>query len=222
VSRSRVLERLVAAVERLPRDRPARVAVDGPDAAGKTTLADELASLLRWRGHETIRASLDGFHRPRPARHARGDLSPEGYYEDAFDLAALRRELLDPLGPGGTRRFRPAVFDHLADEPLEGPVRTATERAILIVDGVFLLRPELRAAWDLAIFVSVGAEEVVRRARLRDAELFGTADAAEARYRARYLPAQMLYRARVDPEARADLVLHNDDPERPCLSGRLA
>jgi len=48
-----------------------RTAIDGPDAAGKTTLADELAVALRERGRDVIRASIDGFHRPRRERYRR-------------------------------------------------------------------------------------------------------------------------------------------------------
>src|SRR5262245_44831250 len=84
---------LVAAV-RVP--HTVRVAIDGVDAAGKTTLAGELDPLLVERGRPVIRASVDGFHRPRSERHRLGPTSPEGYYRDAFDYDALRRELLDP------------------------------------------------------------------------------------------------------------------------------
>jgi hypothetical protein len=36
-----------------------------PAAAGKTTLADELAAVLRAQGGEVIRASIEGFLLPR-------------------------------------------------------------------------------------------------------------------------------------------------------------
>jgi uridine kinase len=54
------------------------VAIDGPDTAGKTTLADELADALLGRGREVVRASIDDFLRPRDERHRRGPDSPEG------------------------------------------------------------------------------------------------------------------------------------------------
>ena len=66
-----------------------RVAVDGPDAAGKTTLADAIASTLARDGRTCTRLTIDDFLRPAEARYRRGDLSPDGYYEDAFDLDAF-------------------------------------------------------------------------------------------------------------------------------------
>src|SRR5215211_9209362 len=96
----RVLANLIA---RTGRTHPVRVAVDGRTASGKTTLADELARELRSLGREVIRTSVDGFHRPKSERYARGRHSAEGYYHDARDLGAIRRMLLDPLGPTGDR-----------------------------------------------------------------------------------------------------------------------
>jgi hypothetical protein len=39
-----------------------RVAIDGVDGVGKTTLADELVAPLQLLGRDVIRASIDGFH----------------------------------------------------------------------------------------------------------------------------------------------------------------
>jgi uridine kinase len=80
------IRELVDRIEAVRRPHPIRVAIDGIDAAGKTTLANELASVLRRRGRDVVRASIDGFHRPRAERYSRGDLSAEGYYLDSFEL----------------------------------------------------------------------------------------------------------------------------------------
>jgi len=42
-------------------------------AAGKTTLADQLAVVLRAQGREVIRASIEGFLLPRSQRYRRGE-----------------------------------------------------------------------------------------------------------------------------------------------------
>jgi uridine kinase len=208
--RVRELADRIAAVRR---PHPVRVAIDGVDAAGKTTLADELAPVLRRDGREVVRASVDGFHRPRAERYRRGELSPEGYYRDSFDYDALRDALLDPLGPGGSRQYRRAVFDYRNDEPRAEPPSHASEDAILLFDGVFLLRPELVEHWDLRIFVSVDPDEALRRALARDTPLFGSRDEAERRYRQRYRPGQRLYFAEARPVEAADVVVRTGRAE---------
>jgi uridine kinase len=196
---------------------PVRVAIDGVDAAGKTTLADELADPLAERGRPIIRASVDGFGRPRADRHRRGELSAAGYWLDAFDYPALRGNLLDPLGPGGSRRHSTATFDVRTDQPASSPFRVAPPHAVLVLDGVFLLRPELNDAWDLRIFLEVSFKEALRRAVTRDRALFGSARATRARYRQRYVPAQRRYLTTVQPRRIADLVIDNHDPAAPRL-----
>jgi uridine kinase len=76
--RDDVLNRLASIIISKKCAHPVRVAIDGVDAVGKTTLADELATLIQAAGHPVIRASLDGFHNPRAVRHQRGSDSPEG------------------------------------------------------------------------------------------------------------------------------------------------
>lgn len=204
--RDELIHRLAGTIGSITRPHPTRVAVDGPPAAGKTTLADELAVVLRARGREVVRATIDDFLVPRARRYARGEFSAEGCYFDAHDRDALTRLLLDPLGPGGDRRFRTAV-----DDPATG---TARADAVLLLDGVFLLRPELRDRWDLRIFVSADLERTVDRAVVRESPASSRA-AVERRWRQRYLPAQRLYFADAEPAEHADVVVHNDDPGRP-------
>ena len=220
ISRGEMVERLGGSIAAIERSHPTRVAIDGPDAAGKSTLADELARDLRARGRDVIRASIDGFHRPRADRYRRGPDSPRGYFEDSFDVATLRDVLLDPLGPEGDLRHVRAVFDARKDEPLPRRVEVASEDAVLVVDGIFLLRRELVSLWDLRIFVSVGFDETLRRALERDVALLGSRAEVERRYRARYIPGQRLYVARCRPAEAADVVVVNDDPSHPVLLDR--
>jgi uridine kinase len=218
--RKRCLQALAGLILAVDRPHPVRVAIDGPDAAGKTTLADEVAPFVEASGRPVIRASIDGFHRPRAERVARGPESPEGYFNDSFDYPALRASLLEPLGPGGGRRFRRRVFDFRLDAPVNAAVEVAAHNAVLIFDGVFLLRPELVDSWDFSVFVAVAFEETVRRAAARDLHLFGDEATVRRRYAARYAPGQRLYFATAQPEAKANAIVENDDPNRPILRGR--
>ena len=188
---------------------PVRIAVDGRTASGKTTFADALAAAIERLGRPSIRASVDGFHRPRADRYRQGRLSPDGYYEDARDLQAMRRLLLDPLGPGGDRNFVTASFDLDGDRPLKGTAQRAPEEAVLIVDGTFLQRPELRDAWDIVIFLDVPAAEARRRGVERDAPALGGTVAASELYDRRYGPAFARYEAECRPVDHADIVVAN-------------
>src|SRR5690242_2540174 len=86
-------------------DRIARIAIDGVDGSGKTTFANELAEVVANLGRSVIRASVDGFHNPSVIRYARGRQSPVGFFEDSYNYALLEQYLLNPLSPGGHRRY---------------------------------------------------------------------------------------------------------------------
>ena len=101
VTRDELLRRLAEAVGFVTVDHPVRVAVDGPPAAGKTTLADELTVVLRARGRDVIRATIDDFLFPRAQRYPRGEYSAEGCYFDTHDYDALTRVLLGVALPAG-------------------------------------------------------------------------------------------------------------------------
>jgi|SRR5579871_147930 uridine kinase len=212
MNRLALLDELAARIANLPHTHPLRVAVDGVDASGKTTLADELAHALTAYGRPVIRASIDGFHRPRADRYRHGADSPDSYYLDAFDYPAVRTALLLPLGPGGTRRYRRAIFDYRRDTPLASDEELAPADAILVMDGVFLLRPELSDCWDYRIFVDAPFEVTLARAVQRDVALFGSPAAVEARYQQRYIPAQRRYLQEVHPRERANAVVLNTEP----------
>jgi uridine kinase len=171
--RAAALEELASLILGINQSSPTRVAIDGRTASGKTTLADELSKILSVKGRNVIRTSIDGFHRPKIERYARGRFSAEGYYYDARDLQAINTLLLSPLGPDGDRLYRTASFDLDKDEPIEQRPHLAANNAILLVDGTFLQRPELRDGWDLTIFVETSEQVSEQRGIHRDASHLG-------------------------------------------------
>ncbi|MFG1868453.1 cytidylate kinase family protein [Micromonospora arborensis] len=213
-TRGEMLGRLAEEIGSVTVAHPTRVAIDGPPAAGKTTLADELAVVLRRQGRDVIRATIDDFLFPRAQRYPRGEYSAEGCYFDTHDHDALTRVLLDPLGPGGDRRFQHTVYDRTADTVLAPPVTTASADAVLLFDGVFLLRPELIDRWDLRIFVLTALEKTVGRAVIRESQVSSRAE-VERRWRERYIPSQQFYFATVRPIEHVEIIVHNDEPEHP-------
>ena len=90
--------------------------------------------------------------------------------------------------------------------------------AVLLFDGIFLGRPELIAHWDLFIFVQISFETCLDRGVERNEGLLDPEEVVR-QYETRYLPAQRMYLSTYQPQARADIIIKNDDPARAVLSG---
>ena len=215
-ARTRLVERVAARVPAGKGPDCVRVGVDGVDGAGKTRFADELAAALRGRGRPVVRVSVDDFHQVRAVRYRRGRQSPSGFWLDSFDYDRLWSDVLTPLGPGGSRQYRPAAHDLATDQVLTPPLVEAPAGAVLVLDGIFLHRDELAGAWDLSIFLDVGFDVTAARMARRD----GTDADPEHPSMARYVRAQRRYLAGCRPAERADLVIDNSVLAAPVLLSR--
>jgi uridine kinase len=181
------------------------LAIDGIDGAGTSTFADALAARMGRNGHSVFRASIDNFHRPRDDRYARGDDSPESFYRDSFDYDLFRRVLIEPFRMGGSTGFVMAAFDHERNTQIEMDWKTGPRDATLIVDGIFLNRPELRALWNYSVWLDVDRATVDERLRARDG----------AAGNPRNEGGQALYLAEASPRTRATAIVDNSDLEHP-------
>jgi uridine kinase len=208
-----LVDRLASAVDQLRPDRRVVVAVDGPDAAGKTTLADAIAQRL---ARPALRVSIDDWHHPREVRLRRGHESPVGYYDDSFDYQAVTSLLLRPFRAGASQ-VQASLFDYKSDEPAGVHTGVGSPVAALVLDGVFLLRPELLQFWDVSIYLHVPPSVTVARAVQRDAELLGGPEQVRRRYEQRYLPGQDLYRKAASPFETANIVIDNSNPSAPLV-----
>ena len=174
---------------------------------------------MRSQGRDVIRATIDDFLFPRAQRYPRGVYSAESCYFDTHDQDALKSVLLDPLGPGGDRRFQYAVYGHTADTAMSPPVTTAPADYVLVFDGVFLMRPELIDRWDLRIFVSTALEKT--RGSCRDLQrqvgICGRSPAALARA-LRPLPTVLL--ATVHPTDHTNIIVHKRRAQQPVWETR--
>jgi uridine kinase len=215
--RAQVLEALGQELRDQRMTHPLRVAIDGITAAGKSTLAGELATAIRSRGRRVVRLSMDDFHNSRACRYRLGRRSAEGYYDDAFDFKALAEDVLKPLGEHPNPRYRRRLRDLTTDDEIEHEWELAASDSIVLVDGTFLQRPEIAALWDTRIFVATSFAVALQRAIGRDAELFGGAEETARIYGERYHAACRHYLQSVDPGSLATYVIDNDDPARPRL-----
>lgn len=214
-SRAALLNHLAHRLAVQPARPVLKVAIDGVDGAGKTTFADELAACLRAQGKTVIRASVDGFHYPRATRYRLGRTSPQGFYSDSYNYALLQTELLEPLSAGGSLSYRTQAFDHATDQPALGQLQQAQGGEILLLDGLFLHRTELRDSWDDSIFLKVDFAVSVPRGAARGPG-FGSPD-PQAESNRRYVEGNRLYFAEAHPEKRAGAVVNNNDLNAPFI-----
>jgi hypothetical protein len=181
----------------------ARVAVDGAVPTDTGALADLVAGVLRAEGRPVLRVRAEDFLRPRSVRLEHGAQDPDAGYERWVDHLALRREVLDPLGPDGDLRWLPTLWDPARDRATRAPREQAPPGSTLVLDGPFLLR------WETADAVDVGVHLVAG-----DAALARRLPAAAAR---RVQGAWARYTAETWPAERADLVVRVEHPDRPAL-----
>ncbi|HJQ03051.1 MAG TPA: hypothetical protein VJ851_15760 [Jatrophihabitans sp.] len=197
-------------------DSGVRVAVDGRDGAGKTIFADELAIAVRRSGRPVVRVSADDFHNQRAVRYRRGRDSALGFWLDSYDYQRLRTDVLEPLGPGGSRRYRRAAHDLRTDRMLDPAPLIAPAGAVLILDGLFLHRDELVGCWELSIYLDAPVDVTVRRLADRD----GSSPDVDHPTLRRYLQAHQLYAAACTPADRADFLIDNSAIDAPMILRR--
>ncbi len=177
-----------------------RVAVDGADAAGGRELADALVDPLQRHGVEALRVSAADYLRAASLRYEHGRTDPDSFYESWLDTGALAREVLDPLGPQGSGRWLPALWDATADRATRAAYAQAGAPAVLLVDGTFLLGNGM--SFDLAVHLHLSAAALTRRT---PPDQHWT------------LPAYARYAAEVDPLSAADVIVRTDDPRHPAI-----
>ena len=210
-ARKKILSEMTKQILALQSNEVILVAIDGVDGAGKTYLADELAASLMMSDRPIIRSSVDGFHNPREIRYRLGKTSPLGFFQDSYNYNELIENLLRPLSPDGNKKYRKAIFDHRTNLQVEVSEETAVPGSILIFDGIFLHRPELRDYWDFSIFLEVDFTISIPRGAQRGE---GSPDLHAATNK-RYIEGQKLYLSQCHPQKFASVIVNNNDLNAP-------
>ena len=177
-----------------------RVAVDGPPPTRPEALAELVAADLRIRGRAAVVAAAGDFLRPASLRLEHGRTDADAFLDGWLDTGALRREVLEPAGPGGSGRVLPRLWDAVADRAYRADYVALAPDGVLVLAGALLLGRGL--PFELAVHL-----------RMSGAALARTLDAGQAWT----LPAYERYAAEHDPEREADLVVLADRPDRPAV-----
>jgi uridine kinase len=134
---------------------PFVVAIDGPGGSGKSTLAGEIVAA--YNGPAAV-VEGDDFYADLDDGY-RADLDAEGGYREYFDWQRLRDQVLVPARQGRPVNYQRYDWNHAR----LGDWSTVPRVELLLVEGVYSSRPELRQYADLVLWVTTPVEERVRR-----------------------------------------------------------
>lgn len=167
---------------------PVLVAIDGPCAGGKTTLAAQLSKAL-----DAQTLHMDDFflqlHQRTPERYAAPgeNVDHERFYD----------EVLLPLSQGRAPVVRPFDCGRLAIGEAV-PIRVTP---VVIIEGSYSLHPQLEALYDLRVFLEADPAAQRRRILLRNG-----ADGLRA-FEEKWIPLEQLYFEQTVIISRCDAVL---------------
>lgn len=201
ISRPGLVDELAELIAARPFEGAAlRVALDGASASQPTVLARELVDPLRERGRPVTVITAETFWRDASLRLEYGRHDSESYLQ-WLDAAALRREVLDPLGAGGSGLFLPSLRDPLTNRATRVPPIAAEPGSVVIVAGPLLLGRDL--PFDLTVHLALTRGALERRTE------------SSASWT---LEALAEYEAAARPDEIADVVVRTDDPARLAVS----
>ncbi|SDH78645.1 hypothetical protein SAMN05192558_10542 [Actinokineospora alba] len=173
-----------------------RVIIDGAPPTRPDVLADRIGERLRVLGRPVLRVSAADFRRAASLRFERGRTDPDARYDDWLDGGALRREVLDPLGPNGSRRVLPRLWNTDTDRAVRAEY-VDLPQGVVLIDGELLLGRGL--PHDYSVHLWLSAPALARK--LPESEQWA-------------LPAFARYDAEVRPLYMADTGVRADDPLR--------
>jgi uridine kinase len=183
------------------------VGISGIDGSGKSRLAKRLAAQVSQRGIRVALVELENWHNPPSVRFG-GAPPGHHFFQHGLRFAELLARLVTPLRKNGEVTL---TFDALrADEQVARQKTIAYSDAdIILFEGIFLFRREMRPIFDLAVWVDCSFETALRRALSRNQE--GLSEQEIVRdYENIYFPAQRFHMQRDNPRESADVIIENE------------
>lgn len=153
---SELLNLIKEARARVPASRPILVGIEGQSGAGKSTLAHRIHESF---GGVTV-VHKDDFYSAVP-ESVLAELSPSEGYERYFEWERLIEQVLLPLSSGSDASYQ--RFDWTRKVP-GAWIPVSASSGVVVVEGVYSLRPELRAYYDVKVWVDT--DEKLRASRL--------------------------------------------------------
>lgn len=181
------------------------VGIDGLGGSGKTTFATSLANYFREKGVETIVFHIDDFIHPKRIRYDAAKEEWFCYYFLQWRYDYFIFEVLSQLVSGDEIHKEIELYDKEDDVYAKQSVYIP-KQTVVIIEGVFLQRPELKPFFDYVVYMDVPQNVRLKRVLKRDTYI-GDEQAILEKYKKRYFPAEEYYMRCCSPVERADHVI---------------
>lgn len=184
------------------------VALSGIDGSGKSTMAQQVVERLRSQGLNAALIGLDAWHHP-PEKRFNKDAPAQHFYNHAFRFDELFEILINPLRHNRSTHIT-VELTRLPENDLYPHSYDLDEVDVIILEGIFLFKKELRKNHDLAFWVECSFETALRRALLRNQEGLSQEEIIRD-YRTIYFPAQRIHLTRDEPKSNVNGIVENDE-----------
>lgn len=184
--------------------RPFLIGIDGLGGAGKTTFVQEFQQVVQLQQEKVLTIHLDHHIVERNKRYATGNEEWVEYYYHQWDIEQLVSVLFQPLLEGSDTLSLP-FYDKKWDA-IHFQTVNVSPRAIVLIEGIFLQRPEWRSFFDKVFYLDCPREIRRQRVLSRD-DYIGDQQAILDKYERRYWVAEDYYLQQVKPLQAADIIV---------------
>lgn len=181
------------------------VGIDGLGGAGKSTVSNLLKSKLRNKGYGSYVLHVDDFIHTKHIRYNESEEEWYCYYNIQWRYDYLVKEILLPIKNGSKIDRLIELYDKENDNYILESI-DISQGCILILEGIFLQRKELKGYLDFIIYIDTPKELRLKRVLQRDAYI-GEIEDINNKYNRRYFPAEERYLSEYSPIENANLVL---------------
>lgn len=181
------------------------IGIDGLGGAGKSTFSNSLKLQLEDENISSYILHIDDFIHPKYIRYDTFKEEWYCYYNTQWRYDYLVKEILLPIRNGETIDKPIEIYDKENDRYTMQQIYIPYG-SVLILEGVFLQRTELKDYLDFTIYLDVPREVRLNRVLARDGYIGGVEE-IKSKYEKRYFPAEEKYIFEYSPIENADFVL---------------
>ena len=192
-------------IEIIKEKNVAIIGIDGLGGAGKSTLSEKISQRLIENQYHTVLLHIDDFINIKEVRYNEEYPDWQCYYNLQWRYEYFANSVINIIKNKATGSVDVELYNKDKDT-YRIQNYSIEEKTIVIVEGIFLQREELRGLFDFMIYIDVPEDIRLKRVLLRDIYICNQQQIIH-KYKNRYLPAEYRYINDYHPTDYADYVI---------------